>query len=100
MTSRNGVRRISSSSAKVKCKPLPWGRNNPYAQNTMWADQPESSFTEKAVGNSVDNKLTMSQQCALAAQRANSILGYIRRDVASMSREVTPPLYSALMRQN
>lgn len=100
MTYRNGLRAISSSSAKVKCKLLPQGRNNPYAQNTMWADQPESSFAEKAVGNLVDNKLTMSQQCALAAQRANSILGYIRRDVAIMSREVTPPLYSALMRQN
>lgn len=100
MTSRNGVRRISSSSAKVKCKLPSQGRNNPYAQNTMWAGQPGSSFAEKAVGNSADNKLAMSQQCALAAQRANSILGYIRRDVASTAREVTPPLYSALMRQN
>lgn len=68
MTSRNGVRRISSSSAKVKCKLPPQGRNNPYAQNTMWADQPESSFAERAVENSVDNKLTMNQQRALAAQ--------------------------------
>lgn len=62
MTSRNGVRIISSSSAKVKCKLLPQRRTNPYAQNTMWADQPESSFAEKAVGNSVHNKLSMSQQ--------------------------------------
>lgn len=100
MTYRNGLRRISSSSARVKCKLLPQGWNNPYAQNTMWADQPEGSFAEKAVGNSVDNKLTVSQQCALAAQRAYSILGYIRRDPASMSREVIPPLYSALMRHN
>lgn len=100
MTSRNGVRRISSSSAKVKCKLLPQGRSNPYAQITTWADQLESSFAENAVGNSVGNKLTMSQQCALAAQRASGILGYIKRDVASMSREVILPFYSALMRQN
>jgi len=83
---------------KNKCWVLHLGRNNPMHQYRLGVDLLQINSTERDLGVLVDDKLTISQQCALAAKKANEILGCIRRSVVSRSREVLPPLYTALVR--
>jgi len=83
---------------KGKCTVLHLGRNNPTHQYRFGAELLENNSVERGLGVLVDDKLNMSQQCALDAKKANGILGYIKKSVASWSREVLLLLYSALGR--
>jgi len=83
---------------KAKCKVLHTDWSTPKHKYRLGGEWIESSPKEKDLGVLVDEKLNMTWQCVLIGQKANCIIGHIKRVVASRLGEVILPLYSALVR--
>jgi len=91
---RANLRKIN----KGKCKVLYMGQGNPKHKCRLGREWIESSPEEKGLGVLVGKKLSMTWQQVHAAQKANHILGCIKRNVANRASEVLLPLYSTLVR--
>lgn len=85
-----------------KFRVLHSGSNNPMHQYRLGKASVENllerSSAEKDLVVLGENKLPMSQQCALVAKKAKRIPGWIRKSIASHSKEVILLFYSALVR--
>ncbi|KAJ7424156.1 hypothetical protein BTVI_07403 [Pitangus sulphuratus] len=81
---------------KTKYRVLHLGQGNPQYQYRLGNEQIQSSPAEKDLR--VLERLDMTRQCALTAQKAKCVLRCIKSSVASRSREGILSLYFALMR--
>ena len=78
---------------KAKGKVLPMGRGNPRHKHRLGEEGLESSPKEKDLGVLVGGKLPVSQQHALAAQKATRVLGCTQSSVGRRARGGdSPPL--------
>ena len=80
---------------KTKCRMLHLSQGNPRYLYKLREDLLESSPVEKDFGALVDEKLDMSQQCALAARKTNCIPGCIKKGAAREREVIVPPLLSS-----
>ena len=81
-----------------KCKVIHFGSSNLKFNYCMNNTNLDCVDDEKDLGVVVSSSLKPSKQCALAALRANRMLGLIRRNFCFLGREVVLNLYKQLVR--
>ena len=83
-----------------KCQFCTWLTTPPHNYTGLGQSGWKAACWGSTLRVQVDRWLSMSRQCARVAKKANSILSGIRKSVASRTRAVMDPLYSALLKSN
>ena len=81
-----------------KCKCLHTGHGNENAQYTMGGTVLNTTVKEKDLGLTISADMKVSEQCGIAAAKANQILGLIRRNIVYKEKELIIPLYKTIVR--
>jgi hypothetical protein len=86
----------------TKCKVMHLGLKNPFHDYTMNQDGQkvilESTDIEKDLGVNIDNQLKFSKHTEIQVNKANKLLGMIRRSYTYLDKESMLTLYRSLIR--
>ena len=84
---------------KCKCPPPHTGHGNENAQYTMVGTVLNTTIVkENHLGLTISADMMLSEQCGIAAQKGNQILGLIRRNIVYKEKELIIPLYKTIVR--
>ena len=81
-----------------KCSILHLGHNNPRHDYTMGGEKLGTVASEKDIGINIHESLKPSLHCAMAAKKANSVLGQLARGITFRDKETFIPLYCMYVR--
>lgn len=90
---RNELTRTTNFN-KGESQVLHLGQSNSMHRYRLGVNWIDSNFAEKDLGDLLESRLNVSQQCALSAKRFSHILGFVNKNVASMSAAVITTLSS------
>ena len=81
-----------------KCKAIRFGKFQTGSNYAMNGQELDWVTEEKDLGVIVDETLKSSKHCQMVVNKANRMLGMIRRNTSCKTKEVILPLYRALVR--
>ena len=81
-----------------KCVVIHAGNNNKRYNYTMGDSEIRKSTKERDLGIMVESSGKVTEQCVMAAKKANVALGLIKRNIHCKSKDVIVRLYKALVR--
>jgi hypothetical protein len=81
-----------------KCKRIHMGHSNPHNSYTIDTVTIEESDCERDLGIMVDHKLSFDQHISTIVNKANRLLGQIKRSFVSRNRKVLMPIYKNIIR--